>query len=288
MSPHKFKLFDINAVVKEKSKFMHIPFIKESIISTVNVTYTYKNNNINLTLYQTCDKITPTKNIQKKLTNTVNTVIDFFEIKNANVFIYITLNSEKKIFPVGKVIDASNVNNGVTFYFRKHELEEKFIYIYRYEDMYKVLIHELIHYFKKDLDHVVNNDNIIMSLFDVRDESGEINLTEAYTETLACFIYVTRIVNKNKSIGDFKSVVDYYKDRLLRIAKAQVEHCKKYKVVYQKSHMFSYYICRGLLFASVDKFLVLFMKKDKKGLENLIMNNFKYLEKVRPLKIMHL
>jgi hypothetical protein len=282
--PHKFILLDVEELIQDKSKFVEIPLVKNKIKSTINVIYSYKNNKIELTLYQTNSEIIPTKSIQKNLSNTINQVIDFFEIEDQSVFIFIALNTEKKIFPVSNIINPSNVNNGVTFFFRRNEIEEKFIFIYRFEDMYKVLIHELIHYFKKDLHHVIKNNHPLMSMFNIRGENGEITLTEAYTETLACFIYATRIVKKT----DFKTVLDYYRNRLLRIAKAQVEHCKKYKIVEQESHMFSYYICRGLLFADIDRFLILFINKDRIGLENLIIRNYNFLETVKPLRIMHI
>lgn len=288
MSPPKFKLFDIDEILSKESKYVHIPLVKKNIKSTINVIYSYKNNNINLTLYQTNNKIIPTKSIQKKISTTINVTIDFLQIKDEDVFIFIALNNEKKQFPIDNVIDHSNVNNGVTYFYRNFGIQEKFIFLYRYEDMYKVLIHELIHYFRKDLHHVIKDDNKLMSLFNIKGESGEIVLTEAYTETLACFIYVTQIVNKNKAFNGFTSVLDYYKNRLLRIAKAQLEHCKKFKMVEQKTHMFSYYICRGLFFADIDRFLDLFFKGDRIGLENLIIHNLRYLENIKPLKIMHM
>lgn len=276
-------VFCKDSSISSDSKYIGIPLNSSDITDSQNIKYSYKNNQIDVIICESIDGRKITKNIIKNVKNTIQTVIDFFKITNEKVHIILVLNKKKKTLPTENKLDMQNVNNGVTIFYMNHS-DNKFIYIYRYEDMYKVLIHELVHYFKKDLHHTIEGNHDILKRYNIIDSTGSFNLTEAYTETIACYIYYFYY----KNLKNDKLKIAFFKKKLLRIAKGQVEYCKKFQHVTQYSHMFSYYICRGLLFSDVEKFYILYKKKDLDGLLKLIDKNYTKLDKVTPLFQMHL
>lgn len=90
---------------------------------------------------------------------------------------------QKKKLPMGsKTISIDNVNSGCTSFYPENNIT-----IWREEEMYKVLIHELIHYFHFDFfsnpNHKVTKHVKQQFCFDGDDASNE-----SYTETLAVLI----------------------------------------------------------------------------------------------------
>jgi hypothetical protein len=125
----------------------------------------------------------------------MNNFVNLYEtpIQKYHLELVIFASDEKKIFPKkGEILTGDNVNSGSCY-------PKKIINIWRKEELIKVLIHELIHFYGIDfhdstqnyqkLSDVVNN----IKLDDNCDSIDSCN--ESYTETLALIIN-TYIISK--------------------------------------------------------------------------------------------
>lgn len=166
--------------------------------------------------------------------------------------IVVPTNIEKE-FPKDKYLTSEHANNGFTTTFLADGSKE--IFIYRYEDMYKVLLHEMIHYFDMDLKgkFKIRNDENTFLLDCFIDSTNYIDLNEAYTETLAVYLY---IVFTYRDINQQKREIEKHRIRFIRIMNALSSHAKEHGgQIIQQSHVYSYYVCRAVLFDHLDAFL---------------------------------
>eukprot|EP00798_Chlamydomonas_sp_ICE-L_P009304 gene9304-16438_t len=97
--------------------------------------------------------------------------------------IIISLSFERKKFPTGSVVDSSHSNNGVTSTFVKGSKVTKEVFIFRFEDLFKVIVHELIHFFGPDfsviqLGELVPEATCVAQDFNFSDSTGTIDLNE--------------------------------------------------------------------------------------------------------------
>ena len=227
-------------------------------------TYVIDTITVQLHIYHTSNtipiKLSKIKYYINSFINGINTSITTL------VIILIPTNIKKKFpdFNANKVIVTSeNCNNGLTTTFSDSRKE---ILIYRYEDLYKVLIHEMIHYF--DLDLKTNYNIVLPNLFNtLEDENKLINLNEAYVETLAVVLYH---IYKYDGITRLK-MIKKHRIRSIRIMNALTN---SNKTIHQKSHMFSYYICKAILFDNLPAFL------------EIVINNYTDLEKVNKIIVL--
>jgi hypothetical protein len=84
---------------------------------------------------------------------------------------------DKKTFPnTASDISYKNVNSG---FFQRIDPTHGEIFVYREEEMFKVLIHELVHAFNTFVDHYYVIDG------------KRVNINEAVVETLACYLNCT-------------------------------------------------------------------------------------------------
>jgi hypothetical protein len=88
-----------------------------------------------------------------------------------------------------KILTSQNINSGAS-------KNNKWIIIYRYEEMYKVLIHELIHYNNYDLRNIYSFTDCLEIYFG--DNNYPVLLHEAITELQAQILNVIWFVYKNK------------------------------------------------------------------------------------------
>lgn len=109
-----------------------------------------------------------------------NNLIDFIikwdkklNLNKKKVIFHLFLTEKKKYFE--KILTFSNVNNGLSYYF---------ILIYRIEDIEKVLIHEMIHYYNLDY------NELSLKKYPFKNRYLHINLNEAIVETLALILYI--------------------------------------------------------------------------------------------------
>ena len=167
----------------------------------------------------------------------------------------------KKRFPIRyKSLGPFHVNSGVTF-------RDSFCFVYREEEMYKVLLHELLHLYK--IDDMMTNIVFEKQLAtDFRIQSDGISLNECYNDALAClFIIALHVLQSNANIS-FKNFSKAYRKSFKQNYKLIVQvssNILRYyqrklhdnKLLEEKSHVFSYYICKAAILQDLDVFLSL-------------------------------
>ena len=138
--------------------------------------YADENKNTNIFLFNPENKEPPNINLIFK-------IISFFRKlskNNMKVDLTIFYCDQKRYFLQNKLFTPENINAGCTIY-------GQFIYIWRKEEFYKVLIHELVHYFSLDF-HDMDNFKLEKIRDTILNIDGEDAVNEAYTEILAITI----------------------------------------------------------------------------------------------------
>jgi hypothetical protein len=123
------------------------------------------------------------KIIDDSLIKKIDSIFNFFDLitkKNNNYYLEIFLSEKKKY--LNENLDGfypDNINSGAT-------IPGYFIYIYRKEELIKVLFHELIHYLNLDM---IDYQNYFRSIYsNINLNADMINPNEAYTEVLALLL----------------------------------------------------------------------------------------------------
>ena len=174
---------------KDINKFLNISFygkklisvfissrVIRNIINTLFIKTTYKYNYRTIIIFSS-------KMLDDTLIKKIDSIFNFFDIltgKENKYYLEIFLSSKKKFFNKNlDSIDPDNINSGAT-------LPGEYIYLWRCEELTKVLIHELVHYLHLDMSRFQNKFKVLYN--DINLEAGMINPNEAYTELLALFL----------------------------------------------------------------------------------------------------
>jgi hypothetical protein len=203
------------------------------------------------------------ENIKNKLFLLIQ-IIEYLKYKvnsNKKFEIYLSLSDLIKYFPRNdnKTIDVENVNSGYT------DHKKSIIYIWRYEEFEKVLIHEAIHYIKffyHDYDNININHNII----------GNDLHFEAITDFWAIIyhsIYVSLYLNKS-----IRKILEYELGFIRNQAMVMNEHFSKNNK--QNTNAYSYYILKYRLFDYIIKnnLIISIDNINNHLLQNIVYNNF--------------
>jgi hypothetical protein len=190
-------------------------------------------------------------------------------------------NQKKLVYPKTSSLSADNINSGSTY-------PTKSIVCWRREEFYKVLIHELFHYYEFDCHHNKND-----SFYDDLDETiklpklaeGSIDsLNEAYTETMAILILsIVHYTNDQYFNAESKQDRMEYVTKMIKqelafvmfqVAKILVifgatsfdQYVAKQKSIeiYQLTSFRSYFVIKMLLLFNLDNLLNLI---DNNGIE---------------------
>lgn len=219
-----------------------------------NLNYSlYKNNNTEVHLYVPENDENPDINIILK-------IFSFFRtLTNDNdkfIKLVVFYGRQKKYLPINSnIICPDNVNSGAT-------MKGVIITIWRREEFYKVLIHELIHYF--DMDFYIT-DSIYKKLDKYTQEKVTINgvdrVNESYTEILAVTIHsviYSEIMNIsfNKILSteilysclQFAKIFNFFGYNDCNIENKRIN-------VYQTTSVWSYYIIKCMFLLNYDKIL---------------------------------
>lgn len=166
------------------------------------------------------------------------------------------------------VIGKSMINSAFTYVpntiLTKSRLPE--IVIYRKEELYKIMIHELIHFYSIDF-HVDINEIYTKSLQTLlsdnykvvngKNQPIKINPKEAYTETIAILlniIFSTNPFTKKNFDNNFRKELLF---SIYQIAKIfNYQNIKKSKIVFkQETFAFEYYYLKTKLLLNLDQLL---------------------------------
>jgi len=147
------------------------------------------------------DKIKIDK-IIKKIKIIINYLNNFKKIEGMTLYIILS-NINKNLINEKYILNGDNINSGLC--------SLTYIYIWREEELLKVLIHEMLHYFKLDKYEIGFKDyrneiNIILG-----DNKYNLILNEAYTELLALLIniiiYIKLNIKEDKKIEIFYEIL---------------------------------------------------------------------------------
>ena len=227
-------------------------------------------------------------NMINKLLKKIYLLLLFLDEKSANININIYFTHFKKMMPHDNNYTSYNINSGLcSFHPNINEIT-----IYREEEWFKVLIHELLHAFNYDNKYEKINHSKIVKIFNIK----QLDLfSETYVEVWATVINVIitgflsnkpfikwcnialnkefiHCINQNKKIlASFNTKYE------LEIQKPQFIHLEKQNILY-------YYLFKMILFYHLGKFIricnnddhILQLNKKKTLLLlNLIMDTYK-------------
>jgi len=263
---HKKLNKNINHILNY-SKFIH-PKIKSNIDKNFNNIYYINSENNHFWI------VTNNKTINKKLinqlVNRVNTMKKISKNKNDNN-IYIWLTNEKKMLPkTGNTLNTLHVNSGLSYVYSPEVEKNGDIYIWRKEELPKVLIHELLHSLRYD--YYSQNDylnNLIYQDFNV---NHHVNVNESYTETLAtilnCIFYT---IEHDKDYEYFLALlsneIEHSNQQVDKLLKhygyhdiSELSRGNSNKIFKQETGVFSYYILKAMVMNNLDNFMKFSMK----------------------------
>ena len=266
-----------------------------------------------------------TKSISSKINKDINelcriiyTTKILFNRTNENnkqVLYYFPTPLKKRINKDTHILGVNECNTGYSYleslYEKKHCCHPNGnIYIFRKEEHYKVLIHELIHACYKDQDMILSGENELFSKnFCI---NQQILLNESYTETIATILNlfylhiilynksISKINNKNKNMKMLENMYInetkysfYTMAKILNFYKINsINDFTKYSnqkgcntVFLQETNVFSYYIVKPLLLYNISKFSV-FLKKYTDNFSVVSQDCVKYFSKMI-LNIIH-
>lgn len=197
-------------------------------------------------------------------------------INNITIY-YFNIPIKKKIYNINikyKFLSSKNVNSGLSYMNNN-------IYIYREEEAYKVLIHELIH----ALDFFSFENNIIS--YNIGNISYPIIIDEAITELIAQFlhclfyIYNKNLLDKFKYLYYLENIFNWYNTvkifKFYGIKQFDIDEIKE--KFNQSSNIYSYYILKSLFCLDFYKFIHILIDYNYNNIvENIknILNNIPY------------
>lgn len=173
-----------------------------------------------------------------------------------NITLYLT--SLKKMFPakLNSVIGVNNVNSGVTVF----NQDNRYIVLYRKEELFKVLLHELIHFYRIDF-HEYDNayDDYFIGAYNIsvkdppKNMKNPLALFESYTETLACYGHLlTRYLFKGIKV-DTESIEKALKKETIHYRK-QAAKVLIFGGLSEDTHVFSYYVAKAAVYSNWSVF----------------------------------
>lgn len=176
-----------------------------------------------------------------------------------NITLYLT--NLKKQFPKTSdlILNEDNVNSGVSIF----NNEDRMIVIYRKEELFKVLLHELIHYYGIDFhNYGAVHDRYFIEKYGIqvsaplKNKRNPLALFESYTESIACYGYIlTRMLLKGEPIEQSNITAHVVKET--KHYMMQASKVLKYSHLKENTHLFSYYIVKAAIYAKFNEFIKL-------------------------------
>lgn len=230
-------------------------------IYTSHVTATYQQYTVNIDFYNLNGNLDPSF-VRDVLTRIFALGVMGQVCREMNFMIYLSPLQKQRIIHQGQCWTSLQINSGCTF---RHQCGV--ITVWRQEELYKTLCHEMIHSFGWDsqIDHDYQLSNHIQK--EIRfAEKGHILLHEAYTETWATLlnVYLCSIMSPSSSIEQM--IQNEQKFILFQVAKVlQASGIPSMKsLLHQESslcqttNVFSYFIIKSALLWNVSWFMKTF------------------------------
>lgn len=179
-----------------------------------------------------------------------------------NVYMCIVLNKAKKEFEHDKYsskegthpLGPTNINSG----FKSSGRGLDMIFIYRKEELTKVMLHELLHYYEAD--HYDTKLTKYKNIGKYRlISSHHTCLNESYIEFLTTLMYTyLHLIENNRKLTNFNDLYTAYvkslSHRILYILRVAGTILSYYgaEPIHEESHLFSYYIAKAALLVNMQ------------------------------------
>lgn len=220
------------------------------------IKYIYNTSEFNLTIYE--------PDIKCKLYYDINKIIHIIKFMNElgklnnstnvpNICIFCGLQRKQLLYLTNKLC-PDNINSGSS-------VRGKYVRIWRAEEIYKVLIHELIHFHKLDFHYNSKNYDLLLKYYiDTYNVKGIDCPNESYTETLAVIIHSLFISFYHKytieNVLKYEIIFTLFQiSKILKFFDINKIEDLKYKPINQTTSVFSYFIVKGSLLTSLRLFL---------------------------------
>ncbi len=165
----------------------------------------------------------------------------------------------KKRLPDNNIFNSCNVNSGLTYCYSDDYAE---VTVYRQEEMAKVLTHEMIHFYGIDLKYIYNEEKI--NNFFCMVDGKNVNVNEAFTETLACLINIVlyTILEKKQEnifnqtlINNLKKEQTHSRGQAYKILKTVNFNKNCTELNKEDTHAIAYYVIKSILLNNTEDFL---------------------------------
>ena len=268
-----FVTLDIHQLVEtNKLKYYELDINSNKIFI-----YEFEDKKINLELV--CFIVTFMENLANK-----------YGIKHNKLNLTLLGSPQKKLITNNKFLGPENINSGSTYYNNK-------VFLWRIEEIYKVLIHELIHFY--GFDHNLFMRTLSDNKINKHCVDGEDRENEAYTESFALIIH-TFILSKflkinfyelfkyeiNFSIYQCKKILNFFK---IENVKDIIYNNSCGNPINQKTSVFSYFLIKTSLIMNLKETMDFILKNDHSNFQNLIKkslesNNMEIINSIKLIK----
>ena len=179
---------------------------------------------------------------------------DLLKLTNKRINIILLLSRKKKRINIGEIFKSENINSGLSI--STLNPIDIHIIVYRLEDIFKVIIHEIVHYVGLDLQHIERSiinkiDDLIKSKYKSM-HYIDLYINEAYTEAMALWYYC-RLMKRNFKLEQDHSIKQT-KMFLIINGCDTLDSFQKKKIYKEESHAFAYILLKSALIHS-DFFL---------------------------------
>jgi len=205
---------------------------------------------------------------------------------NKDICFHLVLTNSKRIMPKNNYFETKNFNGGFTYIYHNNNIQKADIYIFRYDEYFKVMLHELIHHIGIINDSMLKLPNeIIVDLkkyFNISNDSN-IQVNEGNVEFWAT-IYNLIFISIEYNI-EFKKL--YKKELEFSINQYFKLRCiNKYKIWKENTNIFSYFIIKLILLYNYKEFINLKLPYDNKIFCNFIKNKYNndFITKIKKIK----
>lgn len=184
---------------------------------------------------------------------------------------YIIMYPGKRTLPKKHTsINAVNINGGFTYINRND------IYIVRYQDYEKVILHELLHHnMTMHYDGwKPHNLQILKKLSNISERQLLIP-NEAIIETFACIL--NTIFYSLETGKNFKELLKRDKEHSLKIAKNVLDHQGDYKW-FEKTNCYCYVVYKTILYVYINDFLKIYKCRNDDDITQFIIRYFPKLK----------
>ena len=173
--------------------------------------------------------------------------------------IYIYLSKCKKEIGENMQLGFNEINSGVSY-------GGRWLQIFRKEELYKVLIHELIHNMTMDIDRSISFSKEL-SNFHMHPDSQPLIVNEGYVEALSVYFYAIYISNGS---GVHEIILDEEKFTIYQINKIfkhykikNIDYFSKENNFIQNTNVIPYFLLKYLFLINIRYFVRCFDDKSK-------------------------